>query len=303
MAQRPEDIKPGFPGKEEGSGLEAQTSPHVKPTTLPLVDSVLVKVVRELEKRQKLLSSVELDVNGVAHCFDNISNTTTYLAAVCIDDKGDARLARLEKEENQLRFVLPGDRPSRIGFFVGYSSSKEASAVLRMGLYPGVPLTTQTVSDDKTAEVMYGLGGLKPNETDEQKWAKQIGLYTDLGFKERQSRGMFNRSHRADPTSDRWQQSPLIVLPDEMLDTVRHYDPKDVKKDEFQVQFYGKKPVKSEISDIDEVRESLRPAPLTLGMKGLGIGFGESKGRTAQTSNTNVDSLVGAFNIIVTPQQ
>lgn len=110
---------------------------------------------------------------------------------------------------------------------------------------------------------------------------------------------------------------------------VRHYDPNDVKKDEFQVQFYGIKPV----SGLPEFPNALHdpfgtrggddillrygykkglsvefgtPEAFNSGVEpktgGLGIGFGDAVSRTAQTRGTNIDYLRGAFKIIVTPQ-
>jgi len=293
MTQGPEKDT-GVEPQEEATGVKVEINPSI----LPLVDYRLISIPAEAERRAALLSRVTVNDKGVARCADDRSTTETLLAAVRVGDNKNATIVPLVVGKDQLRLVLPTDRSSRIGFFVGYSSLQEVSAVLRMGLYPGVPLTTQTVSDEKTAEVMYGLGGIKPNEADELKWAEQIGLYSSLGFDPRQSRGMFNRSHRPNPGSDIWQESPLIILPDKLLDMVRHYDPNDVKKDEFQVQFYGIKPA-------SPLNFGLAGPPRGgggMGTKGLGIGFGDGVSRNAQTRGTNIDSLRGAFQIIVTPQ-
>lgn len=327
MASSPEEIKQGRAGL---SHQVATPLPDVTPPiTLPLVDYKLISVPAEAERRANLLSRVTVDNNGVAHCTDDRSATETLLAAVRISDSKDATLTPLVAGSDQLHLFLPSDRPSRIGFFVSYISLQETAAVLRMGLYPGVPLTTQTVADNRTAEVMYGLGGIKGSETDEQRWAEQIGLYSALNFAPRYSRGMFDKHHRPHPASDRWQVSPLIILPDEILDMLRGYDPKDVKKDEFQIQFFGIKPVPVLLESPDPLRypfgtrgggdtlsfgrgmkgfEDLRFT--TLGVetegeptRGLGIRFGEAVIRTAQTRGTDTDSLRGAFKIIVTPQQ
>lgn len=333
MAQRPEDIRPnqailtfifrrGSPS--DLSHPDVQPLPDTAPLTLPLVDCRLISVPAEAERRANLLSRVRVDANGVAHSIDDRSTTETLLAAVRINDKKDATLIPLVADQEQLRLVLPSDRPSRIGFFVGYSSSQEVSAVLRMGLYPGVPLTTQGVTDDRTEEVMYGLGGIKPAEADERKWAGQAGLYSTLGFDPTHARGMFNKNHRPNPASDNWRESPLIIVPDELLGMVRHYDPNEVKKDEFQVLFYGIRPAPT-VPQFPNVlhypedtlrggylgttrggRETFSYGLPTLGVeptKGLGIGFGEAVNRTAQTRATKIDSLRGVFKIIVTPQQ
>lgn len=331
MAQRPEDIKQGpsagSPKEDILPDLPAQvvkpvpdTKPAI-PTTLPLIDYRLISVPAEAERRLRLLSRVTVDANGVAHGTDDRSSTETLLIAVRINDNKDASLVPFVADQEQLRLMLPSDRPSRIGFFVGYSSSQEVSAVLRMGLYPGVPLTTQAIADDRTAEVMYGLGGIKANEADEQRWALQVGLYSLLGFDPTHARGMLNKNHRPNPTSDTWKESPLIIMPDEILDMVSHYDPNDVKKDEFQVQFYGIKPVPTLPQFPNAIRypgdtlqdylgttrgggETLSYKLPTLGVertKGLGIGFGEAVNRSAQTRGTTIDSLRGAFKIVVTP--
>jgi len=303
MTQGPENIRQAGFSRKKDTGFEPQQEvPRVEvetnPSILPLVDYRLMSIPAEAERRAALLSRVTVNDKGVARCADDRSTTETLLAAVRIDDNKDATMVPVLKDKDQLRLYLPSDLPSRIGFFVGYSSLQEVSAVLRMGLYPGVPLTTQTVSDEKTAEVMYDIGGIKPNEADELKWAEQIGLYSSLGFDPIKSRGMFNRSHRPNPESDIWKESPLIILPDELLDMVRHYDPNDVKKDEFQVQFYGIKPA-------SPVNFGLAGPPRGgggMGTRGLGIGFGDPVSRTAQTRGTNIDFLRGAFQIIVTPQ-
>ena len=123
---------------------------------------------------------------------------------------------------------------------------------------------------------------------------------------------MFDRHHRPDPTSDNWQVSPLVIVPTEIFDMVKHYSPDDVKKDEFQVQFYGIKPALPQFPnpinypDDGAMRRLLSSERMrggdTLSM-GLGIGFGEAVNRTAQTRGTNIDSLQGAFKVIVVPQQ
>lgn len=341
MAQGPEDIKQGGPTSSPTRVLQPggllfkfQIAPQLPdtrpaiPTTLPLVDYKLISVPAEAERRAHLLSRVTVDAHGIAHTTDDRSPTETLLAAVRIDDSKNATLIQFLADQEQLRLVLPSDRPSRIGFFVGYFSSQEVSAVLRMGLYPGVPLTTQAVADDRTAEVMYGLGGIKSSEIDEQQWAEQVGLYSSLGFDPTRVRGLFNKNHRPNPASDIWQESPLLILPDELLAMVRHYDPNTVKKDEFQVQFYGVSPVPK----LPQFPNALHyqgdplqrgylgttrggggtfsyrgePRLQELGIeptKGLGIGFGEAVKRTAQTRPTDIDSLRGSFKIIVTPQQ
>lgn len=321
MAQRSEDIKQGplAGSPKEGDGHPnlqprvATSVPDTKPaipTTLPLVDYRLISVPAEAERRAHLLSRVTVDANGVAHCLDDRSVTETLLAAVRVDDNKDASLVPFVTDQDQLRLILPSDRLSRIGFFVGYASSQEISAVLRMGLYPGIPLTTQAVTDAKTAEVMYGLGAIKAAETDELKWAEQVGLYLTLGFDPTHARGIFNKNHRPNPATDSWQESPLIILPDDLLNMFNHYNPEDVKKDNFQIQFYGVRPVPTLPIDLFDTRGVGETLSFGGGMKGfgeptrgLGIGFGKAVSRIAQTRATNIDSLRGAFQIIVTPQQ
>lgn len=333
MVQHPEDIRRGHsagpPKGDVRPELQSQVAPTVPdtkpgiPTTIPLVDYRLISVPAEAERRANLLSRVTVDANGVAHGTDDRSVTETLLVAVRINDNRVASLAPFVADQEQLRLVLPSDRLSRIGFFVGYSSSQEVSAVLRMGLYPGAPLTTQTVADDRTVEVMYGLGGIKSSEADEQRWAIQVGLFSTLGFDPTHARGMFNKNHRPNPKSDIWKESPLIIMPDEILDMVGHYDPKDVKKDEFQVHFYGIKPApflpefpSAHYADTlggdypsttrggGRFYYGAEPTLRSLGVeptRGLGIGFGEAVNRTAQTRPATIDVLCGAFKIIVTP--
>ena len=305
-----QEIKGGQTGPDSLGGVQTSLpKPDVTPVTLPLVDYRLVSIPAETERRARLLSVVSVDSMGVAHCLDDRSATETSLVAVRVDDSKNAALVPFEVDQDQLRLHLPSDRPSRIGFFVGYASSQDVTAVLRMGLYPGVPLTTQAVSDERVAEVMYGLEGIKANETEELRWADQVGLYSNLGFDRSRSRGMFNKNHRPNPASDIWQESPLIILPDELFDMVRHFDPNDVKKDEFQVQLYGIKsiPALPKFPNALDYPFGTSGGGKTLSyggelIGGLGIGFGEAVNRTAQTKGTDIDSLRGAFKIIVTPQ-
>lgn len=311
MALRPEDITQQPRGIEPKEDARVDTSPEVAPTipeapptVLPLVDYDLIKVPAEAERRASLLSRVIVDTNGVAHCGDDRSDTETLLAAVRVNDDQVAILVPLVVGKDQLLFPLPPDKPSRIGFFIGYASTQTVAAVLRMGLYPSVPLATQAISDAKNEEIMRSITGIVGNDADVPKWAEQVELYSTLGFNRFYSRGIFSKSHRPNTKSDTWQDSPLVILPDELLDMVKHYDPMDVKKDEFQVLFYGIKNVPNFPQFPNALYHPSTPSVFgsPLRTKGLGIGFGEAVSRRATTSSVDIGALRGAFKIIVIPR-
>jgi len=314
MADRPENRNPlaGTPSVNRATIPSAEPtlplSTDTDPKALPLVDYDLIKVAAESEKRERLLAAVAVDEHGIARCVNPVSGSETILVAVRVDDARAARKVPLKMAEGgALAFELPDDRPSRIGFFVGYRANQSVTGVLRMGLYPGVPLTTQSVSDGRMNEVMYGIKGVKTEEVDEHRWAQEVGLFTDLGFDPKYTRGMFNRNHKPNASSDTWQESPLVVVPDDMRDMVRHYAEGDVKKDEFQILFYGEKP-RLDLSSLLERSAGWDDRPQTYEMRsfggttrGLGIGFGDAVSRQARTTATEIDSLQGAFKVITVP--
>ncbi len=282
--------------------------PSAEPFALPLVDYRLISVPAEAERREKFLSTVTVDENGVAHAVNASSQQETLLAAVRIDDEKNATQVPLVVNEGGiLLFELADDKPSRIGFFVGHKTPQDVAGVLRMGLYPGVPLTTQSVNDKQTKEIMHGIKGLNASETDEATWADQIGLFAKLGFDPSMSRGIFNKDHNPSPYSNMWQARPLVVAPDEIRDAMlAHYSKDDVRKDEFQILFYG---VRQQYEHFYAYRrqDTLGRESDTLGLKsmrstrGIGIGFGEARSRQATTKGVEVVSLEGAFNIKVVP--
>lgn len=290
----------------EGQAIESN------PKVLPLVDYTLISVAAEAEKREKLLEAVTVDEIGAAHCINNVSGAETLLVAVRIDDNKKASRIPLIKKGNFLSLELPTDIPSRIGFFVGYrKDGKQITGVLRTGLYPGVPLTTQTLNDNRNGEVMYGLQGIKPGEKDELQWAEQIELFSGLDFNPARSRGIFNKNHRPNPATDNWQESPLVIVPGKHDDLVRHFDRDEVRGDELQVLFYGERPVSQPDpyvnlsygqSDTLLSGGNMRSMETTRGL-GLGLGFGDAASRQAQTQRTEIDSLQGAFHIVISPQE
>lgn len=285
----------------------------VNANALPLVDYDLIHVPAEAEAREALLANISVDERGVAHCSGE-RGTQTLLVAVRIDDEQNASVVPLvQTEEGTLQLQLPSDRPSRIGFFVGFSADTTLSAVLRNGLYPGIPLTTQSRDDSRTGEVMYGLGGIKPDEVDQRRWGEQIDL-EGFGFNPNSSRGLFNKNHRPNPTSNTWQESPLVILPDDQADMLPGFDRARVRTNEFQVLLYETQDVKpqpafnpSDFLGYRGGRETLSFGGALRGLggqtRGLGLNFGNAVNREAQTTGIKVNSLQGAFRIVAVPAQ
>lgn len=304
-----------------GKGLIPLSTPAVdasaaiRPNVLPLVDYELIHVPAEAEAREALLETVSVDENGVAHCIGEKEGVETMVVAVRIGDEQNASVVPLvQAEDGVLQLQLPSDKPSRIGFFVGYSADSTLSGVLRNGLYPGIPLTIQSRDDSKTGEVMYGLGGMKPDEVDQRKWAEQIDLHK-LGFDPDTCGGMFNKNHRPNPTSDTWHESPLVILPDDQAEMLPGFDRARVRTNEFQILFYKTHEVEPlpafNLHDLgnrgghrqDTLSYEGRLSTLGLGgkTKGLGLGFGNAVNREAQTRGIKVESLQGAFRIRAVP--
>ncbi len=172
----------------------------------------------EKEVRRTLLEAVIVDDKGVAHGL-NPNGTETMLAAVRINDAGQASVAPFElarglDAEPLVQFALPTDTPSRVGFFLGWGNSEnELYATIRAGLYPGTPLLTLGGTHWPPLEDTLGLKGINP-VGERGIWAKQVGLFTDLGFDPKRSGGIFDRGHRVNPyTSSLDEQQPLSMAP------------------------------------------------------------------------------------------
>lgn len=249
-------------------------------------DKRLVLSPNEITVRENLLKEVRVNEQGLAHCINPLSQVDTVIAAVRVDDNKDASLIPFSQaEDGSLQLSLPAEtRIARIGFFIGISQSG-ASAVLRMGAYPGEPLTTETRTDKQVREVPYILNGLRQDsEQDEIGWAGQIGL-ENLGFNSSNMRGIFNRGHKL-PKSDYWQDRPLLVVQEELEDLMHHPDPSKVKLDEYQLLVYGPQ----------QLTTTMRGG--TRGMIGGWSSKAESRYNPLQAGGTGV--LEGAFRILIT---
>lgn len=213
-----------------------------------------------------------------------------------------------------MQFPVSAEAPTRFGFFVGHIGEQAVSMAFRMGLYPGLPLVTETRTDAQNREVYIGVRGIKPDEKDEQLWAEQIKAFTKLGFNPVRSRGVFNRFHRPNPYTNDWKNYPLVALPDQMLDLLNHYDPTQVKINTFQMLYYATRDVVSrpispqagldDYLSLGAFRGATRGGGgqmYSLGMKGIGVGFGEAVTAKAQVTGMEIDSLIGALEVVVTP--
>lgn len=326
IGRRPDDTV-SLKGSDRGvpleilSGVDSVTS--TQPGVLPLVNYDLIHVAAEAEARERLLKCVAVDTNGVASLRNTLSGIETMMVAVRIDDEQNATVIHLVGEEDGvLHLPLPADKPSRIGFFVGYRATNQSlAATIRNGLYPGVPLVTQAQSDARNREIMIGIGGIKPSEEDHLKWAGQIDL-ENLGFDQRRLRGVFGKYHRPNQYSDQWQEKPFVMRTDDLADILPGYDPNSVRTNEFQMLFYYTREVMEArpssayrmpaIDDIlGQTRGFTRGGGQTLSfggghlqelsVKGLGLGFGEAVERHAQTTGVRIESLEGAFRIVAIP--
>lgn len=265
----------------------------------------LIKTTDEEAQRDQLLKFVTVDEHGIARSTNLDSNVTISLVAVRIQNH-DATVIPLELDEQGLVMPLPGETGSQIGFFVGHDGYTEMAAVIRQGEYPGIPLVTQTVGNERQKEILTGMEGVKASEKDEARWAEQIGLYDSLGFDPYKTRGIFSKSHREDPNSTQWKSQRLVVVPDSMRDLVEHHDAFDVTKDSLQVMTYGIQPV--------QTIPQWRPAPYTFGggfdtfggatrSEGLGIGFGNEFTQQARTERIELKGITSAFQTRVVPQE
>lgn len=319
------DIKSGAQKDIQAPQTEETTQPPLKPalsgdspSVLPRVDHRLFSVMGEAEQRLALLKAVTIEKNGIARTVNADSGVETMLAAVTVDSQKTATLVTFTRGEDG-ELLLPVKPYDRFGFFVGHKATGDVSGALRIGLYPGTPLVTQAVSDIENQEIFTGLRGIKEAEADERKWAEEVGLFSDLGFDPTKSRGVFNKFHRPNRTSETWQASPLVALPDGQLDLLAHFDPTKVRINEFQTLLYGTQDVVADpyaglFPGLGDgylgLRGSFRGGD-TLGglnsfeggMRGVGVGFGKAESVTARTTSIKVNSLEGAFQVVVVSAQ
>lgn len=289
--------------------------------TRPDVEQRLKIVPDEEAKRLQLLASVSINKQGIASCVNPSTNVETIIAAVRIDKVGDTYQAALlpfsqaEDESHTLQLPVSADKPTRVGFFIGHKSPDGMSVAFRNGEYPGKALNTQNESDELEVEIPFNVGGIRENEMLERQVAEQIGLFTSLGFEPTQTRGVLVMGHKSNPLSDTWDDSPLVFLPTEKLDLLRHYDPNAVKVDELQVLAYGtREPMPTSWSDalggFDD--EFDFPGTLRGGFddefdfssvrRGVGLGFGNAEQRFNPTTQAQTVDLEGAFRIVAVGQ-
>lgn len=164
------------------------------------------------KKRGELIQATKVRSDGVAEC-TNISGETTQMAVVQIGPGGNATLLAFKLAGDDIAIMLPPKARTQIGFFIA-SSMTGRDLILRNGKFPGLPLQAHEVGKDTVIEVGYGLGGIRPNEVDESKWADQIGLM-NLGFDPTKSRGIFKKCFRGPYRSSAWEESPLFVASDD----------------------------------------------------------------------------------------
>jgi hypothetical protein len=169
-------------------------------------------------KRTALLEHVTVTDEGIAVCQNRISGAVLKLAAVRLDDQDDATHVPIEQDEEEFQFPLPGNVPSKIGFFIcgiGRPGIK-LSAAIRIGTYPGVPTITGNLPFSHTRpprELLLQLGGIRPDERDNQKWADQIGI-EHLGFDPHHTRGFFHKRHMDEQHGGAWKRQSLIAQPE-----------------------------------------------------------------------------------------
>jgi hypothetical protein len=254
----------------------------------------LFSVDSEDGKRLELLGAVTVTEKGIAVCENRISGAVMQLAAVRVADGSVAEHVPFQSgEDGKLNMPLPKDRPSKVGFFMGYAGPQIVSSAVRLGEYPGDPLitTSSRYSFDPAQEIMLSLGGVKPHELDEQQWAEQVKLYGELGFNPSQSRGLFSKFHRDTYDSDEWNGQRLVVVPKDMQDLVETPG-SDVRSDVFQVLGY-----ETEVwSTITPPAYNSEPA-VKMDISDLGVGFGRKYQTQASLGGISVVSLQTAFEV------
>jgi hypothetical protein len=171
-----------------------------------------------------LLEAVVVDDSGVASIDYPEAKSSVKLAAVRVADGNRAtQIPFMQPEAGTLRLGLPAERPSKLGFFVGYAGPLATRAVVRLGYYPGIPLLTNN-DNGETKEMWAEVAGLRDYELDERNWADQVELWDSLGFNPDSTRGLFSRAHYNGANSGRLQQERIVVVPDEMSDLVQGPD-------------------------------------------------------------------------------
>lgn len=265
----------------------SDTSPGLEQTLLVGLGS------HEATERANLLQAVEVDGQGVAICSNRVSSAIMRLAAVRVSDSSEATLVPLEQAGRRVNLALPAHTPSKIGFFMDYQGPRRLAAVVRLGDYPGHPLTT-AVHSGARQELLINMAGIKPTELDEQAWADQMGLYEGLGFDPTRSRGVFAKSHQPSPESD-WKAQRIVVVPQSMDDLV---EVTDHSAHSFQVLGY---------EATEQAPQIVAPPPSTFDdgcgtYDALRIGFGSSYRVPVRTNRINLLGLQTAFEVSIVPE-
>jgi hypothetical protein len=286
---------------------------------VPVKDNYrLIHSFDEEEQRGPLLERVTIDERGIAISKDEDTGITTSLVAVRIQDN-EATVVPFERDEQGLVLPLPGDTGSQIGFFISHDGDEghKPCAVIRQGDYPGIPLTTDKITDtvsgeERTREILINMRGITEQERDEATWAEQVGLFDDLGFDPFKTRGIFSKSHRDNPHSTTWKNQRIVIVPDEMRDLVDHHDAWDVTKDILQILTYGTQRVKQTLVRDQSIwpdmfgggsQGTLGTEKAMYAPRSLGVGFGNETTQQATTTSTKIAGLTSAFQIRVAPRE
>ena len=255
--------------------------------------------------------SVTVDKQGVAISKDTLHGTIMRLAAVRVADGSEAEHVPFRvEEEGTLQFALPTDRPSKIGFFLGYLnttvSPDKRLAVARIGEFPGMPLATYQEPARYHREMNINLGGLKPDELDEAHWAHQTNLFEDLGFHPARCRGFFSRITQKAPDTADFTQQRLVVTPSGTEDLVEGADFR-VNSTVFQFLGFAALPAvqRSPAMEIwrqhSDVGRNLYSYGDSLKEPGLSTGFGQGFDTTSEVQRVQPGQLLSAFKVQIVP--
>ena len=170
----------------------------------------LVTAEHEQQERARLLELVTVTKHGVAVCEHPVTDASMQVAAVLINDGGVERVP-FQTDSSELRLGIPDSRPIRIGFFIGYAGSHTVSSVVRRGKYPGEPLIT-ACGQNRYEELFITMGGPKKAEHDEKQLAAEIGLFDDLDFDPKRTKGILLSAHQSVAGSGKWETRPLIAV-------------------------------------------------------------------------------------------
>ncbi len=265
----------------------------------------LISYIDQAEHRLPLLEKVIVDHNGVALC--NGDEEVMRLAAVRVADGGDAVHIPFVQQGSELQLPLPADRPSKIGFFIGHSGVRIMSATVRLGNYPGEPLTTTTSSTGvHNEEVAVSLAGIKDQELDEENWAAQINLFDQdgLGFQPKSTRGIFSRAHQEYRGSRAWKTQRLVVVPPSMEDLVEMPDATTYST---VVQILGqevlaprRRPYPRQASPYDYGNFGMMSVALPSRRDSLSLGFGRPYSTDVHLEAIRYGDLFGAFEVAIT---